>query len=753
MAGQDSSTSGGGLAVAPSRRDAVSCENEEMDHFFQLDYLLGVVFHSKAARKIQTVGRRWSPVVEVAALLVIFVLCFCIRQFAVIRYESVIHEFDPYFNYRTTTYLAKEGFYEFWNWFDHETWYPLGRVVGQTLFPGLMSTSKLVYDFAHAIGFPVDIPGVCVFLAPFFSGLTAVATYYLTKQASGSAGAGLFAALFAGISPSYMSRSVAGSYDNEAVAIFAMVNAFFLWIRALDKGTMFSALLAALGTLYMVVTWGGYVFVINTVAVHMVALAVLGRVTARHVVVYNVFYVLMIIMCLNVPFVNFAAVSSSEHMACHGVFIMVNALAASWLVKDLLPAEAIKRLLKLLVLGLLAILLVVFVWLTATGRTSWSARSLTLLDPTYATKYLPIIASVSEHQPATWATYVFDLHVATLLAPLGLIVCLRKPTDGSLFAGIYGVLAAYFSGIMVRLMLVLSPAAAVLAGIGASRFVSSLMSYLRLPTAAKKFAIPVFKNMGRKVSERVAVPISFATFVLIVFAWTTTMYVNHCTWTGSAIYSHPSIVLSAKLRDGGRLIQDDFREAYYWIRQNTHPRARIMSWWDYGYQATAMGNRTVLVDNNTWNNTHIATVGLALSSNEEKAYKIMQELDVDYVFVVFGGVARYHSDDLNKFLWIIRITSGVYPAIQQSDFLSRRGMYTVSKDAPKALVDSLMYKLSYHRFANVTGGFDFARNVEVGHKDITLHYFEEAYTTENWLVRIYKVKRPESRHVLVRGSR
>lgn len=34
--------------------------------------------------------------------------------------------------------------------------------------------------------------------------------------------------------------------------------------------------------------------------------------------------------------------------------------------------------------------------------------------------------------------------------------------------------------------------------------------------------------------------------------------------------------------------------------------AKIMSWWDYGYQITAMANRTILVDNNTWNNTHIS---------------------------------------------------------------------------------------------------------------------------------------------------
>lgn len=40
-----------------------------------------------------------------------------------------------------------------------------------------------------------------------------------------------------------------------------------------------------------------------------------------------------------------------------------------------------------------------------------------------------------------------------------------------------------------------------------------------------------------------------------------------------------------------------------------------MSWWDYGYQITAMANRTILVDNNTWNNTHISRVGQVISSS------------------------------------------------------------------------------------------------------------------------------------------
>lgn len=45
---------------------------------------------------------------------------------------------------------------------------------------------------------------------------------------------------------------------------------------------------------------------------------------------------------------------------------------------------------------------------------------------------------------------------------------------------------------------------------------------------------------------------------------------------------------------------DDFREAYYWLQTNTPDDARVMSWWDYGYQIAGMGNRTTLVDNNTW---------------------------------------------------------------------------------------------------------------------------------------------------------
>jgi len=91
-------------------------------------------------------------------------------------------------------------------------------------------------------------------------------------------------------------------------------------------------------------------------------------------------------------------------------------------------------------------------------------------------------------------------------------------------------------------------------------------------------------------------------------------------------------VLAANQGDGSRVIFDDFREAYSWLSHNTAPDAKVMSWWDYGYQITGMGNKTVIVDNNTRNNTHIATVGLCMASTEEDAYPIMQSLHVSIIF-------------------------------------------------------------------------------------------------------------------------
>ncbi|KRX65228.1 Protein argonaute-2 [Trichinella sp. T9] len=533
---------------------------------------------------------------------------------SLLRFESVIHEFDPYFNYRTTRYLTEEGFYKFHNWFDDQAWYPLGRIIGGTIYPGLMVTSTFIYRILHFFNITLHIREICVFLAPLFSSFTTLITYLLTSEFKGD-GAGLIASGMIAIIPGYISRSVAGSYDNEGIAIFCMLLTYYFWIKAVKTGSIFWSTLCALAYFYMVSSWGGYVFLINLIPLHVLTLLCCSRFSHRIYIAYSVVYTLGTILSMQIPFVGFQPVSTSEHMAVGFAF-------------EIAP---------------------------------WTGRFYSLLDPSYAKNHIPIIASVSEHQPTTWSSFYLDTHI---------------------------------SGVMVRLMLVLAPVMCVISGIAASSiFESFLRNFSHSASTGLEKKSKKHENDYSWKNEVAATVV----FILTLFFIN---YTFHCTTITETAYSSPSIVLSARSGHGNAIIFDDFREAYYWLRMNTPPDSKIMSWWDYGYQITAMANRTVLVDNNTWNNTHISRVGQAMSSPEDKAYEIMQELDVDYVLVIFGGLIGYASDDINKFLWMIRIGGSTEKGkhIKEEDYYSATGEYRVDKEGSKTMLNSMMYKFSYYRF-------------------------------------------------------
>ncbi|RXH90423.1 hypothetical protein DVH24_035187 [Malus domestica] len=119
------------------------------------------------------------------------------------------------------------------------------------------------------------------------------------------AGAGLTAAALIAIVPSYISCSIAGSYDNEAVAIFALT---------LNTGSLFYATLNAIAYFYMVCSWGGYTFIINLIPMHVLLCIVTGRYSSRLYIAYAP-VVLGTLLDALVPVVGFNAVMTSEHFA------------------------------------------------------------------------------------------------------------------------------------------------------------------------------------------------------------------------------------------------------------------------------------------------------------------------------------------------------------------------------------------------------------------------------------------------------
>ncbi|GJV40000.1 dolichyl-diphosphooligosaccharide--protein glycosyltransferase subunit STT3A [Tanacetum coccineum] len=674
-------------------------------------------------------------------LLLIGVLAFSIRLFSVIKYESVIHEFDPYFNYRVTQFLTKNGIYDFWNWFDDRTWYPLGRVIGGTVYPGLTLTAGTIWKVLQSLNIPLSVETVCVFTAPEVKG----------------AGAGLTAAVLLAMVPSYISRSVAGSYDNEAVAIFALIFTFYLYIKTLNTGSLFYATLNSISYFYMVCSWGGYTFIINLIPMHVLLCIVTGRYSSRLYIAYAVLRDCRIIQLYFFQFL-------SQHVLA----IMGN-----------LP-DAVSKVVGIAVVGVLVAVL------ASSPTKGWSGQGLSLLDLTYASKYIPIIASVSEHQPPTWPSYFMDLNVLAFLVPAGIIACFSPLSDASSFVILYLVMSVYFSGVMVRLMLVLAPAACIMSGIALSEafevftrsikfYISSLSEFLEsdagddlpgnngspqfdvLKTEKKEDSLkerPSRKNKKKekdvvvekekssvksKTEKRpLVLPAEVAFFALFLTVLLGAFYVVHSVWAAAEAYSAPSIVLTSHSHDGLHVF-DDFREAYAWLSHNT--------------------------DVDDKNNTHIATVGTAMSSPEKAGWEIFNSLDLKYVLVVFGGwfssvaelnktgLVGYPSDDINKFLWMVRIGGGVFPHIKEPDYL-RDGQYRIDSQATPTMLNSLMYKLSYFRFVETDGGkgYDRVRRTEIGKKHFKLTHFEEVFTTHHWMVRIYKLK-PQKNRIRVKTKK
>lgn len=740
------------------------------------------------------------------------------RLFAVIRHESIIHEFDPWFNFRASKILTEQGFYAFWNWFDETAWYPLGRVVGGTIYPGLMVTSGLIWNTFRLFNIPIDIRNVCVLLAPGFSGLTAYATYLFARElgqktnSKGTAqtktvgetgeGTGLWAALFIGIAPGYISRSVAGSYDNEAIAIFILMTTFYLWIKALKQGSALYGSMAALFYFYMVAAWGGYAFITNMLPLHAFILILMGRFTNKLYVAYSSFYAIGTLASMQVPFVGFQPIRSSEHMAALGVFGLLQLVAFVELVRSHVSSNQFKLLLQIGLTGFTLLSFGALVWMTKMGFIApWTGRFYSLFDTGYAKIHIPIIASVSEHQPTAWTSFFFDLQMLIYLFPAGVYICFRELRDEHVFVIIYSVLASYFAGVMVRLMLTLTPIVCICAAMivssifdlyldpaqpdsvdfGTPSVISSSESISPVnavhsnnsssalvdsgkskkkghSTASSVSSIASMASVKSARSSRSSASSAYTQLPTIsaihgldtritlvsVFTFMLLLFVLHCTWVTSTAYSSPSVVLASKNQDGSMNIIDDFREAYYWLRMNTKKDAKVLSWWDYGYQIAGMADRTTLVDNNTWNNTHIATIGKAMASKEEVSYPILRKHDVDYVLVIFGGLLGFSGDDINKFLWMVRIAEGVWPdEVKENTFFSHRGEYKVDDEASPTMRNCLMYKMSYYDFNRIFGGQraqDRVRGQVLPQTGPTLDTVEEAFTSENWIVRIYKVK-------------
>jgi dolichyl-diphosphooligosaccharide--protein glycosyltransferase len=698
-----------------------------------------------------------------------------IRLYAINEYGRVIHEFDPYFNYRATEYLWQHGAKKFFQWFDYQSWYPLGRSVGTTIYPGMqftsvwikqfllpnwsindiccflpawfgvlatLSTSGLAYVTVISIkkskkhSFLQDIPFVSMLYDAVVVPTVQICVQFLDKSTGSTWGiptsghrnppaleSAVFTACIMSIVPAHLLRSVGGGYDNESVATTAMQITFLMWTVTCYAPERFSIALGVttgIAYFYMVAAWGGYIFVINLVGIHALFLLVFQKLPwTKLYKSYTSFYVVGTFLAMQVPVVNWAPLRSLEQLGPCGVFLGMQVLQLMCVLERRYPRVNRWRVRGLVIALCLVLAGPIVFFLYGQGYFGPLSSRVRGLFVAHTKTGNPLVDSVAEHQAASPEAYYKYLYEVATIAPFGLaIVVLYACTPSSSFLILYGAVAYFFSHKMVRLIILTAPIASVLGGI----FLGYLWAWMvgaifgddrpsleglfmgddeeeEPPMIEAKLEPAVPKKKGGKGKkkqptvkasanddtpipdenqeppEKKSDPLWVRAIRLGVSVWIIRQMIPTAEEFHSQAHamaqgiSHPTIISKARLNTGEEVLIDDYRQAYLWLRDNTPEDARIMAWWDYGYQITGIANRTTIADGNTWNHEHIALLGRIFTSPEKEGHRITRHL-ADYVLVWAGG----GGDDLAKSPHLIRIANSVYRGMCQEPTCRTFGM-------------------------------------------------------------------------------
>jgi len=207
-----------------------------------------------------------------------------------------------------------------------------------------------------------------------------------------------------------------------------------------------------------------------------------------------------------------------------------------------------------------------------------------------------------------------------------------------IYALVFGITGLYFSAAFSRLLVYSSIALGVLGGIGFAELAYAIVKPSST-TLVKKKAAPASHNEMKVV-------ISIAVIALVVLPAGSYWIPNpiQCTYSGQLFCNNSPADTGVSIVNGATIYSrsafNDWIQTLQWVRTETPTNSVIISWWDYGYWFTVMGNRTTLVDNATLNSTRIAQVAQLLMSNVTQAAamaKSMTEGRPTYVAIFITG--------------------------------------------------------------------------------------------------------------------
>ena len=643
---------------------------------------MGILDTLRSFLKRPEVSRR--ALMSSMVLSIVFTIAVLIRAYAA-KYGFYLNEFDPYYDYYAAQHIVtlaqQQGLYSalfanpancgpavytachnmqgYFFWHDVTTWFPVGRNVAQTSQGGLQLAGALTYLLVHNVfGVQITLYDWLVILPVLLGSITAIMFYFLVRKIAGDA-AGLFAALIFAVSPPLIERGNLGWFKSEPLAILLFVTASYLMLTVFDKeravrSRILRSLLGGLLIGYANTAWGGGDYFSAAFGLIFVLVPFLGLDLSGFTPAIITFTASTLFMSAIFPRPGVGIVTNPVGLVLIGgtLFVVVAQWAKTWVKPTEYRSTLVKFLFGFAIAGLALLSFGLVGGLTL--------RYISAIAP-WARSGNPLVESVAEHFVPTGADYFTAYAIILSFGMAGALVAFRRRGIPMIYALVFGLTGLYFSAAFSRLLVYSSISLGLLGGIGFAELAYAIV---------KPGSTQLVKKKQQAVSSRneMKVVFSVAVIALIVLPAGSYWIPNpiQCSSTGQLFCNNSPADTGVSIVNGATVYSrnafSDWIQTLQWVNQNTPTNAVIISWWDYGYWFTVMGNRTTLVDNATLNSTRIQQVGDLLMANSTQAAAMARTMGggrPTYVAIfITGSILPSSFTGLSSSYYVLQVPSG-----------------------------------------------------------------------------------------------
>jgi dolichyl-diphosphooligosaccharide--protein glycosyltransferase len=647
-----------------------------------------------------------TKVLEIGALTVIIVVAILVRVLP-IQYGAYYTAYDPLFQYRSTKYVADNGFAAWYSWHDDLSWYPMGRDIPETSYPGIPFSAAFIYMVLKSLGAQVSVYGVGLYFPILMAAITCIMAYYFGKEVKGTA-TGLFAAAFLAINPTSIARSSLGFFDTETIGLFGMVTTGLMFLKATDaerslEQRIIFGVLSGLSLGYVFASWGAAKYLNGLLILYMLVLMYTERFQVRHLTAYGLTLGIGYAIVALTPRLGLNSLMSVDYLVGFGlVFVM---LIYEYL-KDKIDIRLIANVSgALIIVGIIALFL-----LPAIGvNIPIGFKFLKVMNPFTSTDSA-LYNSVAENKTVAWSSFFQNFGLVIILSIAGVFFSVKEQNDKNLYLSLFFLTGLYFAGVMARLSQILAAPACIMGAYGLAS-----LSRPFIQVEAREDKSRKGKRRRRGAVYGVDRRLGLVFIVLLIVG------VSPMVFAAISNGDQPTSIASSGIPYMfNNQYPKDWLNALEWMKANVSDNELICSWWDYGYWIEAMAGKTTMADGATQTEHQIANIAKIMMWPQNESIKILEKYGADYivVFTTFNPndpTSEWPWGDNAK--WPQMVLIGGF---NMSDFVNYSSY-------PQQYTE----KYYNSTIANLMGGTP------------NTQYFSLAYRSTNGYVLIYKISYPE----------